>query len=79
MPVSKEKKLIVPDEVAMNKIYLIRGYKVMLDLDLAALYGVETKHQKRVVSRNGVRSKETNPPSLHGHQSGSAVAKPNRN
>lgn len=33
-------------------IYLIRGKKVMLDRDLAALYGVSTKHLKRQVRRN---------------------------
>ena len=32
-----------PDEVIMSKIYLIRGQKVMLDSDLAELYGVETR------------------------------------
>jgi phage regulator Rha-like protein len=49
------KKLVLPDEVVMNKIYLIRGQKVMLDMDLAELYGVETKQLKRAVRRNGVR------------------------
>jgi phage regulator Rha-like protein len=49
------KKLIIPDEVVMSKIYLIRGQKVMLDMDLAELYGVETKQLKRAVRRNGVR------------------------
>jgi len=34
--------LLIPDEVIMNKIYYIRGQKVMLDSDLAELYGVET-------------------------------------
>jgi len=33
-------------------IYLIRGHKVMLDSDLAELYGVETKSLKRAVKRN---------------------------
>lgn len=37
----------VPDETVMNKIYLIRGQKVMLDRDLAELYGV--KDRKSVV------------------------------
>ena len=36
----------------MNKIYYIRGYKVMLDRDLAELYGVETKRLKEQVRRN---------------------------
>ena len=42
----------IPDEVIMDKIYLIRGQKVMLDRDLAELYGVETKQLKRAVRRN---------------------------
>lgn len=47
-------KLIVkiPDEVIMNKIYVIRGQKVMLDSDLAELYEVETKRLKEQVKRN---------------------------
>lgn len=48
-----EKKIIlVPEEVIMSKIYQIRGQKVMLDMDLAALYGVETKYLKQAVRRN---------------------------
>lgn len=43
---------IIPDEVIINKIYLIRGYKIMLDRDLAELYGVETKRLKEAVKRN---------------------------
>jgi len=35
-----------------NKIYEIRGYKVMLDFDLAGLYGVETRRLKEQVRRN---------------------------
>jgi len=42
----------IPDELIMNKIYLIREKKVMLDIDLAELYTVETKHLKRAVRRN---------------------------
>ena len=48
----KDKSLVLPDEVIINKIYLIRGQKVMIDRDLAELYGVETKHLKRQVRRN---------------------------
>jgi phage regulator Rha-like protein len=44
--------LLVPDEMIMNQIYHIRGHKVMLDVDLAKLYEVETKHLKRQVYRN---------------------------
>ena len=35
-----------------NKIYEIRGQRVMLDRDLASLYGVETSQLKRAVKRN---------------------------
>ena len=35
-----------------NKIYVIRGQRVMLDRDLASLYGVETSQLKRAVKRN---------------------------
>jgi len=41
-----------PDIVVMEKIYVIRGEKVMLDHDLAELYGIETKQLKRAVRRN---------------------------
>jgi ORF6N domain len=42
----------VLDEKVINKIYLLRDKKVMLDFDLAALYDVETKQLKRQVKRN---------------------------
>lgn len=48
----KNNKLIVPDEIVISKIYYIRDQKVMLDSDLAELYGVETKQLKRQVRRN---------------------------
>ena len=35
-----------------GKIYEIRGYKVMLDFDLAFQYGIETKRLKEAVRRN---------------------------
>lgn len=41
-----------------NMIYLIRGQKVMLDSDLAELYGVETKSLNRQVIRNKIRFPE---------------------
>jgi len=43
---------ILPAESIINKIYQFRGVKVMLDRDLAELYGVETSHLKRQVNRN---------------------------
>ena len=50
---AKSKPLVkVPDEIIMNQIYYIRGQKVMLDRDLASLYGVETKVLKQAVKRN---------------------------
>lgn len=45
-------KLIVPEEIVISKIYYIRDQKVMLDMDLATLYEVETKQLKRQVRRN---------------------------
>ena len=44
--------LIVPEELVINKIYYIRGQKVMLDSHLAELYGVETKVLNQAISRN---------------------------
>lgn len=43
------------EEVIKSKIHLIRGEQVMLDHDLAELYGVETKNLKRQVRRNKIR------------------------
>jgi hypothetical protein len=43
---------IIPYEAIASRIYLIRGQKVMLDRDLAELYGVETKVFKQAVRRN---------------------------
>ena len=43
---------IVPIEVIEKKIYLIRGYKVMLSMQLAELYGVETRALNQAVKRN---------------------------
>ena len=53
---AKSKALVkVPDEIVMNKIYFIREQKVMLDSDLAELYGVETKVLNQAISRNSDR------------------------
>lgn len=49
---------IIPHEVIVNKISLIRGQKVMLDSDLAELYQVETKKLKQQVKRNRERFPE---------------------
>lgn len=45
-------ELIVPDEIVMSKILLVRGKKVMIDRDLAELYGVTTKQMNQQVKRN---------------------------
>ena len=51
-PSKKSTTVLMPQEVIESKILLIRGKKVMLDRDLAELYGVETKYLKRQVRRN---------------------------
>ena len=43
---------IIPDETIIRKIYLLRGQKVLLDRDLAELYGVETRILNQAVKRN---------------------------
>ena len=43
---------VIPMEKIAGKIYLIRKTRVMMDNDLAELYGVETKQLKRAVRRN---------------------------
>lgn len=43
---------IIPQEVLMNKIYLLRNEKVMIDRDLAILYGVESRRLREQVKRN---------------------------
>ena len=52
-------KIAIPDEKIINKIYVIREQKVMLDRDLAELYGVDTKRLKEQVRRNKDRFPET--------------------
>ena len=47
-----QNSVAVPDGIIINKIYLIREQKVMIDRDLALLYGVETKRLKEAVKRN---------------------------
>lgn len=42
-------------QVIQNKIYEIRGYKVMLDFDLAEMYQVETRTLNQAVKRNITR------------------------
>lgn len=50
---AKNKQIvIIPDELVISKIYMIRGQKVMLDRDLAELYQVETRVLNQAVQRN---------------------------
>ena len=46
---------LIPAEVIEHRIYFLRNHKVMLDRDLAELYGVQTKDLNRAVKRNRSR------------------------
>ena len=52
MKESNENSLIIDNMNIQNKIYAIRGFQVMLDSDLAQLYGVETKRINEAVKNN---------------------------
>ena len=53
--VSESRGSVVPIERIESRILLVRGYKVLLDADLAALYGVETRVLNQAVKRNRER------------------------
>jgi len=56
--VKKKREIhILLDEKIIDIIYIIRGRKVMIDRDLAKLYGVETRALNQAVRRNINRSK----------------------
>jgi phage regulator Rha-like protein len=46
---------LIPIEIIENRILVLRGHRVMLDRDLAELFGVETRVLNQAVSRNGDR------------------------
>lgn len=48
----KREELLIPDEIVISKIYYIREQKVMLDSDLADLYGIDTRRLNEQVNRN---------------------------
>jgi ORF6N domain len=48
----KELRMLVADQKILNRIYVIKGQKVMMDEDLAEMYGVETKRLNEQVKRN---------------------------
>lgn len=50
--VKNHKSNLLSDALIVNKIYFIRGLKVMIDRDLAEMYSVETKRLKEAVRRN---------------------------
>ena len=52
------KAIIITEKAIESKIYFIRGQKVMMDSDLAEMYGVETKRLKEQVKRNRDRFPE---------------------
>ncbi len=47
-----ELQILIEEQKILSRIYVIRGEKVMLDRDLAELYGVETRVLKQAVKRN---------------------------
>jgi hypothetical protein len=49
---SKINKSIVPDEIVIKKIVILREERVLLDVHLAELYGIETRTLKQAVKRN---------------------------
>ena len=53
--INTRNEVAVADELLMQKIYTVRGQKVMLDRDLALLYGYETKRMNEQVKRNQAR------------------------
>ena len=52
IPQSTTPHELIPVETIERRIFLIRGQKVMLDSDLAELYGVETFNLNKAVKRN---------------------------
>lgn len=56
--VSMEKEINLPEERIFSAIHVIRKQKIMLDADLAELYGVETKVLNQAVKRNQSRFPE---------------------
>jgi hypothetical protein len=52
---SRNEKAVIPSPLISQKIYFVRGTRVMLDADLARLYGVTTSNLNRAVRRNRER------------------------
>jgi len=56
--VDESKPAIIDEHTLRDKIYVIHGQQVMLDYDLAAIYGYETKAFNQQVRRNSVKFDE---------------------
>jgi len=74
---------IVPTALIGQKIFFVRGTRVMLDADLARLYGVATKNLNKAVKRNASRFPSDfmfrlSPKELHGLGFQSGTSKPGR-
>jgi hypothetical protein len=54
----KISKISVPEKIVVNKIFVIRGLKVMLDRDLAELYGIKAIRLREQTRRNSERFPE---------------------
>ena len=48
----KELQALVMEQKILSRIYVVRGEKIMLDKDLAELFGIETRVLKQAVKRN---------------------------
>ena len=51
----KELQVLVMEQKILGRLYVVRGEKIMLDRELAELYGVETRVLKQAVKRNRER------------------------
>lgn len=74
---------IVPTALISQKIFFVRGTRVMLDADLARLYGVATKNLNKAVKRNASRFPsdfmfQLSPKELHSLRFQSGTSKPVR-
>ena len=51
----RELQALVIEQKILNRIYVVRGEKIMLDRDLAELFGIETRILQQAVKRNTER------------------------
>lgn len=55
MPKTKQGTLQITEQLIVDRVFIMRGLKVMLDKDLAAMYGVQTSALNQAVKRNSLR------------------------